>query len=308
MKLIRRFEYLVTLVYLLLGCLWILLSDKLLAVFVADPDRISQLQTYKGWFYVLITAVLLFFLVKRHLEALRAAQRKVLEGDRLKTAFLANLSHEIRTPMNGIIGFARILKDEELTPEVHNTYLHIIEKSATRVMENMNDLIDVAKIESGQVTIRPAETDITQLLEELQQFFSPEAAQKGLRLVVLPVERESGALPFRTDREKLYAILANLVKNAIKYSDSGVITVACRHEESQLHFSVSDTGIGIAPGRLHAIFDRFVRAEEGVARSTEGSGLGLAIVKAYVEMLNGSIGVESEPGTGSRFYFSITSL
>lgn len=279
-----------------------------MALLVSDSHLINLFQTYKGWFYVMFTAGLLFLFVKRHLEVLRAAQQRALEGDRLKTAFLANMSHEIRTPMNGILGFSKILQNDEITPEEHNAYLAIIEKSATRVMGTINDLIDIAKIESGQMTIRSAETDILQLLEEVRQFFSPEASQKGLRLAVLPAESEDGGLPFRTDREKLFAILANLVKNAIKYSDRGVITVTCRHEDTRLHFSVTDTGIGIAANRLQSIFERFVQAEEGGARCVEGSGLGLAIVKAYVEMLGGSIGVESEPGKGSRFFFSVTSL
>ncbi len=307
MKLLSKFEYQVTLAYLLVGGLWILLSDRFLHFLFDDPHLLTSLQTAKGWFYVLATAILLCIFLRRHLQALRDAEKKALEGDRLKTAFLANMSHEIRTPMNGILGFSKILQDDDITPEERTRYLEIIEKSAMRVMGTINDLIDISKIEAGQISLRPADTDIPLVLEELLLFFTPEAEAKGLRLYLSPPAPERPFL-FRTDKEKLFAILVNLVKNAIKYSDRGAIAVGCSLDGSLLCFSVRDTGIGIPSNRLSQIFERFIQANEGSSRSVEGSGLGLAIVKAYVALLGGTIGVESEVGKGSHFFFSVAPL
>jgi len=242
---------------------------------------------------------------------LTLSKEKAEESDRLKSAFLANMSHEIRTPMNGILGFAELLKEPDLTGEQQQDYIEIIEKSGARMLNIINDIVDISKIESGQMKVLLKETNINEQLEFISKLFNREVKQKGLRLSLRKSLSSSEAI-IETDREKLYAILANLVKNAIKYTDKGSIefgyeVVGTRHTLS-LHFFVKDTGIGIPKDRQETIFERFMQADIVDKMARQGAGLGLAISKAYVEMLGGEIGVQSEEGKGSTFYFTIPYL
>jgi PAS domain S-box-containing protein len=246
------------------------------------------------------------------------------EGDRLKTAFLANMSHEIRTPMNGILGFAGLLKEQKLTGEEQAEYISIIERSGVRMLNIINDIVDISKIESGQMNISFLQTNINEQIGYIYSFFRQEAEQKGLQLLFkksLPAKKAV----INTDREKVYAILTNLIKNAIKFTpagtvefgyilDSGIETtleVESNHTaqttdvSSLLTFFVRDTGIGIPEDRQDAIFDRFVQADIGDTRAYQGAGLGLSISKAYVEMLGGRIWVKSTVGKGSCFCFTL---
>ena len=232
------------------------------------------------------------------------AKEKAEESDRLKSAFLANMSHEIRTPMNGILGFADLLKEPELTGEERQEYIGIIEKSGLRMLNIINDLIDISKVESGQMEIFISEINVNEQIEYIFNFFKPEVQKKGMRLFFQNGLKNEEAV-IQTDREKLYAILANLVKNAIKYSDTGSIEFGYTLKEKHLVFFIKDTGIGIPDDKKEAIFNRFIQADITDKRAFQGAGLGLAISKSYVEMLGGSIWVESEEGKGSTFYFTI---
>ncbi len=241
---------------------------------------------------------------KKMIEDLVAAKEKAEESDRLKSAFLANVSHEIRTPMNGILGFADLLKQPELTGEELHQFIGIIEKSGERMLNIINDLINISKIESGQMDINTSETNINEQIEFLYNFFLPEAKQKKIELnhtCPLPVSRSF----ITTDREKLYAILTNLIKNALKFTPSGSISFGYQLSENKVLFYVKDTGIGILLNKQKTIFERFVQANSDHKSRFEGAGLGLAISKAYIEMLGGKIWVESEVGTGTSFYFTL---
>ncbi len=232
------------------------------------------------------------------------ARNKAEESDRLKSAFLANMSHEIRTPMNGIMGFAELLKDPHLSEEQQQQYIDIIEKGGERMLNIINDIVDISRIEAGLMDVMLEESDINEQLEFTYSFFKPEVEAKGMQLVlsnILPAEQAKVV----TDREKLFAVLTNLIKNAIKYSKEGTIEYGCRGNESYLEFFVKDTGIGIPKDRQQAIFSRFVQADIEDKAARQGAGLGLSISKAYVEMLGGNIRVESEEGKGSIFYFTI---
>ena len=232
------------------------------------------------------------------------AKEKAEDSDRLKSAFLANMSHEIRTPMNGILGFADLLKEPELSGEERQEYIGIIEKSGLRMLNIINDLIDISKVESGQMEIFISEINVNEQIEDIYNFFKPEVQKKGMQLYFQNGLQTEEAV-IRTDREKLNAILVNLVKNAIKYSDTGSIEFGYTKKEKQLLFYIKDTGIGIPDDKKEAIFDRFIQADITDKRAFQGAGLGLAISKSYVEMLGGSIWVESEEGNGSTFYFTI---
>ncbi|MCF8366010.1 MAG: PAS domain S-box protein [Bacteroidales bacterium] len=256
-------------------------------------------------------------------EELSKAMEKAEMADRLKSAFLANMSHEIRTPMNGILGFADLLKEPGLNGEQQQKYINIIEKSGLRMLNIINDIIDISKIEAGLMEISIVETNVNEQLDFLYNFFKHEAESKGLQFSLknnLPDKR----MVIHTDSEKLYAILTNLVKNAIKYTNQGSIELGCgmaavtmEHAPLSLQFYVKDTGSGIARDRQEAIFDRFVQADIEDKNALQGAGLGLSITKAYVEMLGGKIWLESDRENaknlnpdesvkgGTTFYFTI---
>ena len=235
---------------------------------------------------------------------LMKAKEKAEENDRLKSAFLANMSHEIRTPMNGILGFADLLKEPLLSVEEQEEYISLIELSGKRMLNIINDIVDISKIESGQMTVNISESNINDQIEYIYTFFKPEVEHKALQILFkngLP----SATAVIKTDREKVFAILTNLVKNAIKYSDQGTIELGYRKKGDYLEFYVSDNGIGISQDRQGPIFERFIQADIGDKRAFQGAGLGLAISKSYVEMLGGKIRVKSKPGEGSTFYFTL---
>ncbi len=232
------------------------------------------------------------------------AKEKAEESDRLKSAFLANMSHEIRTPMNGILGFANLLKNDRLKSEKRSKYLNIINVSGKRMLGVINDLIDISRIEAGQVELSLKQTDINELLDYICSFFKPEAEKKNISLGCRkPFSGEDAQI--LTDKEKLYAVLANLVKNAIKYTDSGSVEIYYEKQGETVEFSVKDSGPGIESENLEAVFERFFQEKRNDGRIYEGTGLGLPIARAYVELIGGKIGVESTTGKGSRFYFTV---
>ena len=232
------------------------------------------------------------------------AKERAQESDRLKSAFLANMSHEIRTPMNGIMGFAELLKNPHLAHSEQTKYVEVIEKSGQRMLSIINDLVDISRIEAGTMDLHLDDINLNDQLDYVYNFFKPQADAKNLELV-LSASLPSNRAMTKTDGEKLLAILTNLVKNAIKYTRQGRIHYGCSENGGVLEFFVKDTGIGIPKERQKAVFDRFVQADIEDIEAMQGAGLGLAIAKAYVEMLEGTIWLESEPGKGSTFCFTI---
>jgi PAS domain S-box-containing protein len=237
-------------------------------------------------------------------QALIQAKEKAEESDRLKSAFLANMSHEIRTPMNGILGFAELLKEPNLTGEQQQDYIRIIKKSGDRMLNIINDIIDISKIESGQMVVSLSQVNIREQLEDIYQFFKPETDSKGIAFQ-LDYQIPEQLSDIETDREKLFAIYINLVKNAIKFTNKGYIKIRIYLNEGQLESCVEDTGIGVEPDRQEAIFERFIQADIHDKHAKQGAGLGLAISKAYIEMLGGKIWMDSRVGAGSNFFFKL---
>ena len=240
------------------------------------------------------------------------AKWKAEENDRLKSAFLANMSHEIRTPMNGILGFTELLKSMDLTGTEKQNYIQIIEKSGNRMLNIINDIVDISRIEAQQIEVVTSNINVSEQLDYIYNFFKPEAEQKSLRLTVKNSLPENEAF-ISTDCEKVFAVLTNLVKNAIKYTKSGFVELGCEVKGDFLEFYVKDSGAGIPDEQKDFIFERFRQGNDSLNRNYEGSGLGLAISKAYVEMLGGRIWVESSPdnhrdGEGSTFRFTLPNL
>jgi CheY-like chemotaxis protein/two-component sensor histidine kinase len=214
------------------------------------------------------------------------------------------MSHEIRTPMNGILGFANLLKEPQLDGEDQKKYVEIIEKSGERMLSTINNIIDISKIEAGQIEVVNKEFYVSEKLDNLLQFFKPEADKKGIQLVVQN-KLSKPEVKIKSDQEKITAIFTNLIKNALKFCDKGKIEFGCNRTGNFLEFYVKDTGKGIPPDRKEAIFERFIQADIEDKAANEGSGLGLTISKSYAELLGGKIWVESEKEKGSKFTFTI---
>ena len=241
---------------------------------------------------------------KRTLNELIAAKQKAEESDRLKSAFLANISHEIRTPMNGILGFAELLKDSNLTGEEKADFIDLIQQSGKRMLDLINNLINISRIEAGETILHMAATPVNELLRDLHAFFKPEMSKKGLLLNFVTPLSDSESI-IETDSGKLIQILTNLIQNALKFTSKGEIDFGYNRIDGTLEFYVIDTGIGIPLEMKTKIFERFHQVDNPLTRTQEGSGLGLNITKTYVEMLGGSIRVESAVLEGSEFYFTL---
>lgn len=241
---------------------------------------------------------------KKMLNDLILARQKAEENDRLKSAFLANMSHEIRTPMNGILGFSDLLKDPQLTGEEQTFYIGLIEKSGRRMLNIINDIIDISKIEAGQMVVTFAPTDINEVLLYLKDFFDPEAEEKNIQLNCHLGLSDTQSI-IVTDKNRFSQVLSNLIKNAMKFTTSGSIDFGYNLERQILTFYVKDSGIGIEPDKLDKIFERFVQGDLMLTRKFEGAGLGLSISKALVEKMGGNIWVISKMGEGSIFKFTL---
>ncbi|PKO96388.1 MAG: hypothetical protein CVU12_05485 [Bacteroidetes bacterium HGW-Bacteroidetes-7] len=241
---------------------------------------------------------------KKNKEELVIAKKKAEESDTLKSSFLTNLSHEIRTPMNSITGFLELIQSKDINIDEHQTYIEQLKKSSGRILSTLNDIIEVSKIEAGQIQLDENNVNLNEILDYFISKYTSEAAERGLELIAEKGLDNNQAFVI-TDRNKLISILNNLIKNSIKYTYSGYIKIGYKHNEEVIDFYVEDTGIGIPKERQEVIFYRFVQADHSLTRPYEGSGIGLSIVKAYTELMGGGINLDSEPDKGSKFYFSL---
>lgn len=233
-------------------------------------------------------------------------KEKAEESDKLKSAFLANMSHELRTPINGIIGFSNMLNKNDVESEKRNKYISQINSNSQLLLRLIDDIIDVAKIESGKLTIEKSTCSLNDLMEDLLLHYKHEL--KTLNKINLHVNLEkpiNNEISIITDPLRLKQILINLLSNAIKFTSEGLVKFGYSLKENEILFFVSDTGIGMKPENISKIFERFVQVEQSISRKVGGTGLGLTISKNIVELLGGKIWVESEFGKGSTFYFTI---
>jgi PAS domain S-box-containing protein len=242
--------------------------------------------------------------LKQTEEELLFAKDKAEESDKLKSAFLANMSHEIRTPMNGIIGFSQLLGDHDISDQEKDRYIEAIEKSTNQLLHIITDILDISKIEAKQETTKLSAFNLNELLDEVIVFFRPMTNQKNISL--LYVKNQSfDESKISSDPVKLRQVLTNLIGNAVKFTEQGSIELKVISADDKIYFSVKDSGIGIDPTLHNVIFDRFRQVELTYSRKYGGSGLGLSLAKSYIEMMGGSIGLNSVLGQGSTFVFEI---
>lgn len=298
-----KFEYRITAAYLLIGGLWILFSDRVVDSFIEDPDVLTSVQTVKGWIYVLITAILFYIVLKRHLVRLREAEKKAVESDRLKTAFLQNISHEIRTPMNSIVGFSGLLRDTSLADSDKEQYIDMIAKSSDQLLNIVNEVLDISLIETGNITVNNKKVNINEELDDLYLYFKSQLKPNLVLTCSKGCADEKAVIT--TDIIKVRQVLYNLLSNAFKFTDKGSVSFGYTVKEKMLELYVEDTGIGIDPEFQSTVFERFIKAGKDTTRLYEGVGLGLAICKGNVELLGGKIHMTSVPGEGSKFTFTI---
>jgi signal transduction histidine kinase len=241
---------------------------------------------------------------KRTLLLLEKALERATESDRLKIAFLNNLPHEIRTPLNAIVGFSTLLNEPGQLMDNRLEFQDIITHSSDHLLEIVDDVVEISKIEAKIVKLIIKETDLKQMLQRVYDRFKPAADEKNI-LLICTVPPEENTITILTDGYKLFQTLNNLLSNAVKFTFEGHVDFGCMVKGGMIEFYVSDTGIGIGAEHQPSIFKPFYQAESSITKRYEGTGLGLSIARAYIELLGGEISFTSVPGKGSVFCFNI---
>jgi PAS domain S-box-containing protein len=264
----------------------------------SQPQKIGGKSVGRVWSFRDIT------LSKKAEAELIAAKEKAEESDRLKTAFLHNVSHEIRTPMNAIMGFSTLLNEPGISDSERHQYIDIIFQSGNHLLSIINDIVDLASIETGQVKLNKSQINLNTTLRSLyDQFGYKKISHKITLTLETPLSLKDAEI--KTDKTKLVQILSNLVNNAFKFTEKGKISFGYDLKDGILEFFVKDTGIGISAEHLPRVFDRFYQVDNATSRQYSGTGLGLSISKAYVELMGGRMWVNSKPDKGTEFRFTL---
>ena len=311
----NRIAIKIALIYLVLGFAWILFSDRFLLSFVGSIETVTVLQTYKGWFFVLATSCLLFFLIRKEIikknqfeEALIKAKQKAEESDLLKSAFLSNMSHEIRTPLNGILGFCELLLDDSFAENDKKIFAKNLTRNGNDLLKLINDIMDISKIQENQFDILKKTFNLNNILNtlflEFQQSEMKEIRKKVCFRVIYGIQRSE--IELYSDPVRLTHVFRNLLNNAFFFTSNGYIHFGFEETATGLELFVEDSGCGIEEQNKNLIFKPFFKGKNPVV-GNRGFGLGLAISKGLIKLLGSDLQFRSEVNRGSRFYFEIGS-
>ena len=241
---------------------------------------------------------------KQTTAQLETTMERAMESDRLKTAFMNNLSHEIRTPLNAIVGFTTLLGEPAHIMEERYEFIDIVTQSSDHLLEIVDDIVEISKIQANTIRIIMKETNLNEMLQRVYDRFKPLAGEKNI-LLRFDAHMNEKDIIIMTDGYKLFQSLCNLVGNAVKFTKEGKVEFGYSINGDKIEFYISDTGIGIKKENQTNIFDTFYQAESSITQRYEGTGLGLSIAKAYIELLGGEIWFNSVHGEGSVFCFKI---
>lgn len=284
---------------------------NILVLYILENLNLDQLAAYPNFetrsrdIYISFTlySFLLIFLFQKIKEDFNREKERAIKSDLMKSAFLANMSHEIRTPMNAIVGFSELLNEED-DPDKRTQYIQIIQSSSGNLLKLINEIVDLSKIEAGEMALSLSSFSVKRIFEEMDRIFSIELAHRNKAHVKLLFEIDESDYFIFSDPNRLKQILANLLNNAVKHTNEGTITCSCLRQNNTLIFSVADTGTGIPTEDQEKIFDRFTKFNY-LNNNAEGTGIGLSIVEKLVGLLAGKIWLESTWGKGSSFHFTI---
>ncbi len=242
----------------------------------------------------------------KYIETLQKETERAVNSDKLKSSFLANMSHEIRTPMNSIIGFSNLLSADAIDKEQKLEFVKYIQSSGRILLNLIDDIIDIAKIEAGEIKIKQGRCELRKLIEELINTFEGYKSSIGKLDIEIKTDFPAEDIVFRTDPFRLRQVITNLVSNAIKFTEKGSVSIEYRVKDDRfIEFSVEDTGLGMTKEEMNVVFSRFKRTNISEEKNISGTGLGLSISKNLVELLGGQMWVSSVPGEGTRFWFHL---
>lgn len=297
-----KFEYKFLVIYLLIGGVWILLTDLVVESLASDTHLLTHSQTLKGLFYVVITALIFFLIIRRYLKQLRKAEEKIRESDKLKTAFLRNISHDLRTPMNGIMGFAGLLQQENLKESDRLLFSGNIIKSSNRLLGFFNNILELSLLESGNKKINKVKFDLNSFLDAICK----ELNEKKPENITIECKKEIAGNPdFLTDKEILKALFMNLVGIAMSSTSDGKILFGYHGRNGSTEFFVKDNGSGLNPQLREKLLEDFSLANAAMAYEIGESGLPLELCKGYAELMQGYFRIACKPGSGNEFYFRV---
>ena len=309
----HRIALKIAFIYFSAGFLWILLSDKFLEAVVNSKEFILLLQTYKGWFFVSFTAILLYLLVKREISKknkieaeLEKAKIRAEESDQLKSAFLANMSHEIRTPLNGILGFSELLLDDEFSETDKLSFARHLSKNGQDLLKLINDIMDISRIQQNQFEINLHQFNLNTLLDVVHQdYLQSELKLKNNQIDFTLIKgADDQEVELYTDSVRLTHIFQRLLNNALFHTKEGFVRFGYVLVDGGLEFFVEDSGPGIDEADQKMIFKPFFKGSE-LKPGDKGFGLGLAISSGMVKLIGGELKFSSKLKLGSRFYFRI---
>lgn len=303
----------ITLIYFLIGFLWILFSDQFILSIGRSGNSITILQTYKGWFFVSITAILLFFLIRKEIikineaeERLIKAKLKAEESDLLKSAFLSNMSHEIRTPLNGILGFCELILDDSFSSDEKKIFAKNLTKNSNDLLKLINDIMDISKIQENQFDISKKTFNLNNLLNAIYLEFQQSDIIEIRKQISFNFINENDNLEIElfSDPLKFMHVFRNLLYNAFFFTKEGFVRFGFEQKGSGIELFVEDSGCGIDESSKDLIFKPFFKGKNLVV-GNKGFGLGLAISKGLVKLLGSDLQYTSTLNKGTRFYFRI---